>query len=198
MSIKQETVDALMKSSNIKEAATELKISYNTMTNRCRRYGLTGFYEEMHKQQIVEAINNHPNSMLHAAESINLPYHTFVYRAKKFDLYTPNQGGLKSERRTIRDNNSKIPLEDILAGKYPNYYRCNLKSRMLKEGLLENICDECGVGPTWNGKPIVIELDHINGINDDHRKENLRMLCPNCHSQTKTFKGRNKNKYMPE
>lgn len=53
-------------------------------------------------------------------------------------------------------------------------------------------CSECGI-EDWFGKPLVLELDHINGINTDNRLENLRLLCPNCHSQTHTFRGRNKN-----
>ena len=52
------------------------------------------------------------------------------------------------------------------------------------------ICAECNVGEEWNGKPLVLQLDHINGIFNDHRLENLRLLCPNCHSQTETFSGK--------
>ena len=54
-------------------------------------------------------------------------------------------------------------------------------------------CWECGIS-SWNDKELVLELDHINGVNTNHREENLRLLCPNCHSQTPTFKGRNKPK----
>ena len=53
-------------------------------------------------------------------------------------------------------------------------------------------CEMCGLKDTWNGRPIVLELDHINGDNKNHKYSNLRLLCPNCHSQTDTFKGRNK------
>jgi hypothetical protein len=53
-------------------------------------------------------------------------------------------------------------------------------------------CELCGLKDTWNGRPITLELDHINGDNKDNKYSNLRLLCPNCHSQTDTFKGRNK------
>ncbi len=66
-----------------------------------------------------------------------------------------------------------------------------LKQRLLKEGLIQNKCSECGVSD-WNNKVLNMHLDHINGINNDHRLENLRMLCPNCHSQTDTYCGKNK------
>lgn len=50
----------------------------------------------------------------------------------------------------------------------------------------------CGLGETWEGKPLRLQLDHANGDNTDNREENLRLLCPNCHSQTETYYGRNK------
>lgn len=51
-------------------------------------------------------------------------------------------------------------------------------------------CAECGHEARWNQKPLKLQVDHINGDSDDHRLENLRYLCPNCHSQTDTFSGR--------
>lgn len=63
----------------------------------------------------------------------------------------------------------------------------NLKRRLIGEGRLTSRCDECKIFPEWNGKPLVLQLDHINGIKSDNRIQNLRLLCPNCHSQTDTF-----------
>jgi hypothetical protein len=67
-----------------------------------------------------------------------------------------------------------------------------LKKRLIVAGLLEEVCVKCTQGPRWMNEPLVLTLDHINGIPDDNRLENLRLLCPNCHSQTPTFGGRNK------
>ncbi len=84
----------------------------------------------------------------------------------------------------------KVKLEDILTNKV-KFSRCQLKKRLIRDGLLEYKCIECGNDGEWNGKPISLEIDHINGVNDDNRLDNLRILCPNCHSQTPTFRVKN-------
>lgn len=73
-----------------------------------------------------------------------------------------------------------------------------LKKRLLREELIENQCAICGLEAEWNGETILLELDHINGVNDDNRIENLRLLCPNCHSQTDTFSRGTRSRSAPE
>jgi 5-methylcytosine-specific restriction endonuclease McrA len=73
--------------------------------------------------------------------------------------------------------------------------RITIKRHLLQAGILKNRCDLCGL-TSWRGRPISIQIDHINGVRDDHRLENLRMLCPNCHSQTDTFAAKNKNRMV--
>jgi Zn finger protein HypA/HybF involved in hydrogenase expression len=83
---------------------------------------------------------------------------------------------------------NEILIKDSPVGKKRS---TGIKKRLLEEGILKEECIECGQSNIHNGKNLVLQLDHINGINDDYRIENLRILCPNCHSQTKTFAGRN-------
>lgn len=78
-----------------------------------------------------------------------------------------------------------LPLGEILVDN-STYSSGSLKRRLIKSKILKNKCSICGCSE-WNGKPLKTILDHINGKNNDHRIENLRMLCPNCNSQQETF-----------
>jgi hypothetical protein len=64
-----------------------------------------------------------------------------------------------------------------------------VRAHLLKER--GSKCEECGIFE-WLGKPITMEMDHINGDHKDHSLANLKLLCPNCHSQTPTYKSRNR------
>jgi hypothetical protein len=83
----------------------------------------------------------------------------------------------------------KTDINNILV-ENSTFNRCHLKDRLIKEKLLDYICAICSNTGIWQGKPLSLQLDHINGINNDNRIENLRFLCPNCHAQTDTFAGK--------
>lgn len=141
------------------------------------------------KQSIQKAVTEHPLSMADAARSLDVPFATFKYWAKKHELYSPNQN---HKGRTFENRKGATPLKEIIyEGLHPDYRTFRLRQRLVRAGILKNICDECGITDEWNGKPITLELDHIDGDNRNHHIENLRILCPNCHSQTPTFRGRN-------
>jgi Zn finger protein HypA/HybF involved in hydrogenase expression len=72
-----------------------------------------------------------------------------------------------------------------------------LRRRLIEEGVLEARCSRCGLSE-WQGQPIPLELDHINGDRRDNRLVNLRLLCPNCHALTDTYCGRNIGRYATE
>jgi Zn finger protein HypA/HybF involved in hydrogenase expression len=85
-----------------------------------------------------------------------------------------------------------IQFEDIFCN--PTKSKLNnqeKKKRLLKLGLKEDRCEECGISNIWNNKPIILQLDHIDGDNQNNEVSNLKVICPNCHTQTKTFSGRN-------
>ncbi len=99
---------------------------------------------------------------------------------------------LAKNRTSVRKNaryQKATPLSELLrpASKASS---CKVKKRLLKENLLENKCSMCGIGPEWNERVLVLQLDHINGDSTDNRIENLRIVCPNCHTQTDTYAGR--------
>jgi 5-methylcytosine-specific restriction endonuclease McrA len=73
------------------------------------------------------------------------------------------------------------------------YDRKNLKYKLLKQNILEYKCSICNISE-WLNKPLSLQLDHINGINNDNRIENLRLLCPNCHTQTPTWGSKKRNR----
>lgn len=131
------------------------------------------------------------NSMAEAAKRIGMTYTEFKVKALALKCYDVSKG---KKRRTIIDSYDK--LQEILDGKHPTFQPFKLKNLLFKHGLKKNQCEICGI-TEWNGKPINCQLDHIDGNKYNQSLENLRIICPNCHSQTETFgykKGRKYNK----
>lgn len=91
--------------------------------------------------------------------------------------------GSKKRRQNLPLSEYLVEGDRILPG--------SVKKRIFKEGILEAKCSCCGQLPEWNGKPLQLQVDHVNGNPKDNKIENLRVLCPNCHSQTDTWSGRN-------
>lgn len=95
----------------------------------------------------------------------------------------------RTAKETLQNNqlNKTFSLNDILEGKHPSYQSNHLKLRLLEQSILECVCKICGLGNVWQDLPLTLHLDHINGNPRDHRLSNLRLLCPNCHTQTPTY-----------
>lgn len=90
-------------------------------------------------------------------------------------------------------SHEKYKEEEILIEDSPAT-QAVLRKFILRHNVIEYVCESCGNKGEWNNKKLVLHLDHKNGNNKDNRIENLRYLCPNCHSQTETYCGKNKGK----
>ena len=93
-------------------------------------------------------------------------------------------------RGEVKPRPRAMPLEELLVPNRPQTNRSHLKLRLLAAGLKENRCERCGL-TEWDGRPLNMQLHHVNGQGQDNRLENILFLCPNCHAQTETWGGRN-------
>ncbi len=116
-------------------------------------------------------------------------YSTIQQHIKKMNLNTSHWTGQVWNKNRKSPSSRRRPLEDFLVeNSLP--LDSKTKKRLRQANILGSTCQACGLGDWWNGKPIQLQIDHINGVRGDHKIENLRLLCPNCHSQTATFAGR--------
>jgi hypothetical protein len=141
------------------------------------------------KEQIIEVINN-TKSMRAAANELKVKYDTFKKYAEKYGIFETNMCGM-GIRKGIKYKNSN----DVFQNEY------EIPSKVLKSWLLDERkweCEECGISK-WNKKDLPLEIDHIDGVRTNNMRDNLKILCPNCHSQTNTWRGRGintSNKYQ--
>lgn len=145
-------------------------------------------YDQNVANVVRDAIERCPLSMAEAARLAGLSFNRFKRYALLIGKYSPNQAGKGCAGAAP---STQLPLVEILAGLHPTYGTTRLKKRLLKEGLIPNQCEVCNLPPFWNGRALVLQLDHLNGDSTDHRRLNLRLVCPNCHSQTDSFAGKN-------
>lgn len=116
-------------------------------------------------------------------------YRVFKKFEKLYEIDTSHftgQGHLKGKTHKF----NTIPLSEILVKDY-EYSSNKLRKRLIAEGLKEHRCECCKLSE-WLGEPIPLELDHIDGDHCNNMLENLKILCPNCHAKTPTYRGKNK------
>lgn len=135
------------------------------------------------------------DSIMNAAKAFYKNEYNFAaYRRFRFQVLRLKLDRSHHRPYAEQPYKKRTPLSEVLT-ENSSFNPYHLKKRLLKEGLLVEQCLVCGIGPEWQGRPLSLQLDHINGIKEDNRIENLRIICPNCHSQTVTYASRNKGRH---
>jgi 5-methylcytosine-specific restriction endonuclease McrA len=148
-------------------------------------------FEKLVKKRISDAsfseVCRNSKSMAAAASTLRLHFNSFKKRAIELGCHNANQCG-----KGIKKQTPQIPLNEIIVeGKYPHYQSYKLKNRLYKERIKQRSCEVCGTCK-WQNKLLALELNHLDGNRQNHLLNNLKLLCPNCHSQTDTFRSKNR------
>jgi len=148
----------------------------------------------MWKKEKVEWIIKNSTNKSEVLKKMNLKIFTGNYDT--LNRYIKNNNiDISHFNRKIKNSNKnngiKIPSSEILVENSTYTSTNSLKQRLYKEGLKERKCELCGQEEEWKGKHMSLILDHINGIRDDNRLENLRIVCPNCNATLDTHCGKN-------
>lgn len=159
------------------EIAEILGVSKGTVAYHMRRFGAppdTRFARRYDWAEIRRAYEDEGLSMRACMQRFGFTSHAWSIAVRRGD---------------IKPRPREIPIEALLV-RGCRRGRHNLKNRLIQAGLKENCCERCGISE-WQGKPLSMQLHHINGDGLDNRLGNLEFLCGNCHSQTDTYGGRN-------
>jgi len=117
-------------------------------------------------------------------------YQTINRRISELGLETVHWLGQAHLRGQTNPHVPTRALEEILrAGS--RYNTNDLRTRLIKTGIFQAVCSHCRL-TEWLGHAIPLELDHVDGDRENNELSNLRLLCPNCHALTPTYRGRNK------
>jgi len=149
---------------------------------------------KIYEKQIFTEIVKKSNNLTDVAKNLGLS--SFCGNRNTIKKYINLYNIDISHFRTMYENRirSKKDLNEILVSG-STFNSTNLKIRLYTEGLKERKCELCGQNEIWQGKKMSLILDHINGIHDDNRIENLQIVCPNCDATLSTFSGKNTSRF---
>ena len=156
---------------------------------------MTNKIYEITDEQFVELVRNSTNisevlfKLGYSVKGNSWGFSQVRRRMEALNL-TPQQFKGKS---ALKMSDDRLVNPENLLCENSKHARNVLRRYILSNNLIPYRCAICGI-THWNNKALSLELDHINGINNDNRLENLRFLCPNCHSQTTTYGSRNQQK----
>lgn len=163
----------------------------------CNKKAKTSFIWKIPEEEFIKKVKE-SNCMSNFQRSIGMSprggnFYTVKERIKDLNLSTDHWASRIKASILSRSISRDEFLKTWLTKNNPKN-NGNIKKYLLKFNLKDYICEKCGCGPVWDDMPLTLQLDHVNGDRNDNTLNNLRFLCPNCHSQTNTYCGRNNHK----
>jgi DNA-binding CsgD family transcriptional regulator len=182
VSTRERVADCLAQGLSRLETARRLGLSKGTVSYHARRLGLPVDERGARRYdwEAVQRYYDEGHSVRDCVKAFGFSHETWSSAKRRGAIVTRAQS---------------TPNEKLFVVGQPRN-RGNLKRRLLNEGFKSIRCDRCDI-TTWNGQPLSMALHHVNGDRLDNRLENLELLCPNCHSQTDTYSGRNGHRRPP-
>ncbi|MET8328664.1 HNH endonuclease signature motif containing protein [Streptomyces sp. NPDC005181] len=204
---RERLAEAVASSRTLSEALTKLGVDPKSSTRhyvheRMKKMGIATEHFEREgtrwTREVLEPVVNASTSVHEVLRRLGLEavggHHTNISRRIK--AYGIDTSHFTQPSRAGKEKLRRKPQELLVMNLAPDARRvpsARLKIAMASLGVAER-CALCGTEPMWQGRPLPLEVDHINGSWRDNRIENLRLLCPNCHSSTDTYRGRNKGR----